>query len=80
MSTRGRLTCVPSIREFCEMKMPILMFDQNQDYVPINLEHVGHGFCRHCPLTGVLVRATDICAQLLPLSFGPEQLQAERRS
>jgi hypothetical protein len=34
------LTTYRSIREFCDLTMPILMFDQNQDYVVLKLEDV----------------------------------------
>jgi cytidine deaminase len=42
--------CRQFIREFCDLSMPVIMFDVNQDYVVLKLE------------------------ELLPLSFGPEQL------
>lgn len=35
--TRPRL----SIREFCELKMPILMFDKDGNYCVLRLEDVG---------------------------------------
>lgn len=34
------ISCCHSIREFCDLTMPILMFDQNLDYVVLRLEDV----------------------------------------
>lgn len=73
----SRTDSVSSIREFCDLKMPILMFDQNLDYVAINLEDVSPVFAVKVPRC---VSYNLLCVQLLPLSFGPEHLQVQRGS
>ena len=35
-----KLTCGISIREFCAMEMPVIMFDKNEDYVVMTVEQV----------------------------------------
>lgn len=59
--------------------MPILMFDQNLDYVVLRLEDVSL-----TPVIAVpVVHDEYTCLprlQLLPLSFGPEHLQIDRGS
>ncbi|PNY19705.1 Mitochondrial ornithine carrier protein AmcA/Ort1 [Tolypocladium capitatum] len=43
----GRLTtrrgARASIREFCSLDVPVIMFDKNEDYVVLTLEQVGDG-------------------------------------
>lgn len=59
-----------SIREFCELKMPILMFSKNGNYIALKLEEVCRGPVSLC---GIDVLANTFC-KLLPMSFGPEAL------
>jgi cytidine deaminase len=58
------MTC--SIREFCELQMPIFMFDKDGAFVVMKLEQA----CILLFKDGY----TLISSQLLPLSFGPEAL------
>ena len=60
-----------SIREFCDLSIPILMFDKYSDYLVLRLEEVCPAPCPSLIRpTGKLIPPT----QLLPLSFGPEAL------
>lgn len=55
------LTYFGSIREFCSLEMPIIMFDKNEDYAILTLEQVcivlpawftsndANELCRFCP-------------------------------
>lgn len=56
-----------SIREFCELDMPILMFDKDGSFVVMRLEQV-------CDFLSRIVRLLILLVQLLPMSFGPEAL------
>jgi cytidine deaminase len=49
----------PSIREFCDLTMPILMFDQKSDYVSLPLEDVSH-----IPAVSYLMLSMCLCYSL----------------
>lgn len=57
-----------SIREFCSLDTPIIMFDKNEDYVVLRLKQVSF-----LPLIS-LVTGDSFDVKLLPMSFGPDQL------
>jgi hypothetical protein len=61
-----------SIREFCELSVPIIMFDKDSNFVVMKLGEVSTS---HSTSSMRVLGCVDRL-QLLPLSFGPEALGA----
>jgi cytidine deaminase len=60
------------MREFTDLKAPIIMFDKDDNYIVMRLEEVSSSRLINTHVS--FTQKTDQISQLLPVSFGPEAL------